>query len=58
MEAELKMAREPLIIIHEFGPAGYRRYLKGQRPGKFKNVDEVYGYEDDKKEKLKSVKSA
>lgn len=42
------MPREPLVIMHEFSAAGYRRYLKGQKPGNFKTTDEVYGIKDEK----------
>ena len=30
---------EPLTIIHEFGAEGHRRYLKGQKPGKWKRFE-------------------
>jgi hypothetical protein len=32
------MPREPLTIIYDFSSAGQRRYVKGERPGKFERT--------------------
>ena len=51
------MVRKPLTIIHEFSSEGYRRYLKGQKPGKWKQFETVENETKDDKTNDKNKSS-
>jgi len=35
------MPREPIVIVHEFGPEGHRKYMEGTKPGRWKRTDKA-----------------